>query len=496
MSTQDQVVLIHGWSAKSSSMVELAKLLKARNYRVSNIFLGDYPSTDDDVKIEDVAERLGNVIVERQSGLNPELAQKFHVIVHSTGALVARLWMARRFPNGQGCPVRNFLMLAPANFGSPLANVGRSMLGRIKAGLGNGFQSGTEVLHGLELGSQLQQDLALMDRLARPGEAIHSPYSVDQTRPYVIVGALQVNGTQILPQTGWDGTVRIASANLNPQGMSVDFSAKAEDPHAPVEIQHWRRRGPEAAFAVIPDRDHLNILKPEKSDAKDPDIRDRLAQMILKALAVNTEAGYEALKSEWTDISNRSRFLAGRSPEAGDARKAVFGSSKARRIPRSRFNEHYQIVMDVRDSAGYHVDDFGVWLSSPRSADKPRVKGRLRRDEIDVASVLQDVHVNRRDRHRQVLHLDRYKLFGEDGYFNEHSNTLLAAISAAPLGNNIDFGLKADEAYGYLPLRSNKSSGALTADDERFLRRYATHFIEVILPRQIGDRAFELKAYG
>lgn len=498
MAHGDQVILIHGWSASSSSMKTLGGMLAEAGYQTRDIHLGDYPSTDDDVRLEDVARRLDAVVKERQA--SGEIDARFHVIVHSTGALVTRRWLADRMRVGEASPVDNLVMLAPANFGSPLATIGRSLVGRMKAGLFNGMQSGTEILHGLELGSSFQQDLALEDRLSRDGDDVRSPYVEDGTRVFVMVGALQVDGTQILSQSGWDGTVRIASAHMDPQGLTVDFSHVKPGSGDPAEVRVWKRRGPErTAFAVLPDHDHLSILRPDRSEAKNPEIRAQLAAMIVEALEVGSAAQYRAVIERWDQVRNATRQLAGSSSEAADARARVFGSTKARRIPRSRFNEHYQVVVEAFDAGGFPIEDYGVWLSSP-SSRAARKRREMSREEIDAhSSVLQTVHVNTRDAHRRVLHLDRYELLGPEGYFarNGSDEPLMAAISAEALGRNISYGLGRGQMYGYLPLRPVKTSADPHANDPgRFLRRYATHFVEVRLPRLPADRVFSLKSMG
>jgi pimeloyl-ACP methyl ester carboxylesterase len=487
----DQVVLIHGWSADSRSMRSIAALLDASEFETIDLFLGDYPSTDDDVRISDVALRLDEVIAERQA--KGELHARFHVIIHSTGALVVRQWLADLTDAGRSSPVDNFLMLAPANFGSPLAHIGRSVLGRMKVGLFNGLQSGTEMLHGLELGSQFQEDLALRDRLTKDDGDTASPYAADGTRPYVIVGALRITGTQILSETGWDGTVRVAGASLDARGLTVDFSDRGQPP----QITPWRRRGPlETAFAFVPDRNHLSILRPAEGSAQAGPYRDRLGELILEALRVDNAEAYQGVVRRWREeVTDETRRLA--SPEAGALRKEVFGR-RASSIPRNRFHEHYQVVVNAHDGLGHPIEEFGVWLSAP-DPSKPLRRG-MADHEIDAhENVLQDVHVNRRASWRRVLHLDRYELMGKDGYFGRRKveTTLLAAISAPPLGRNISYGLDDDEAYGHLPLRPSLPGSQLSDDHEaRFLRRHCTHFVEVILPRDIADRAFRLKRYS
>src|SRR5437879_5752132 len=120
-----QVAIVHGWSDTSRSFQPLAEFLRKIGYKAVPIWLGDYLSLEDDVKIEDVAKRMEEVIREKMA--NEGLADSFDMIVHSTGGLVARLWLSTYYPDGRNCPVRRLLMLAPANFGSKLASMGQSM---------------------------------------------------------------------------------------------------------------------------------------------------------------------------------------------------------------------------------------------------------------------------------------------------------------------------------------------------------------------------------
>ncbi len=487
-----QVLLIHGWSATSSSMKATARLLDDSEFEAVDLFLGDYRSTDDDIRISDVARRLDEVVSQRQD--EGSLNETFHVVIHSTGALVVRHWLANLTDQGRPSPVINFLMLAPANFGSPLAHIGRGVLGRMKVGLFNGLQSGTEMLHGLELGSQFQEDLALRDRLTKDPASTRTALGEDRTRPFVIVGGLQVTGTQILNETGWDGTVRVAGGQLDPKGLTIDFSNR----DTPT-ITQWKRRGPEeTAFAFLPDRDHSSILKPDGGDAQAGPYRDRLGELILEALRVDSAAGYRNVVARWRDeVTQKTRWLASR--DADELRAEVFGPRRARRIPTERFHEHYQVVVDAKDTRGHRVEEFGIWLNAPNPDKPPRNSRTMRDDEIEAHQhVLQDVHVNRRSPWRRVLHLDRYKLMGPDGYFGrrKYEATLMASISAPPVGKNINYGLDEHEAYGSLPLRPSQSSSDLVEDDvRRFLRRHTTHFVEVILPRDVEERAFTLKQF-
>ena len=158
-----QVVILHGWSDNSDSFKPLARFLKRNGFDPHPIHLGDYDSLRNDVRIDDVAKRMEEVIreVQARAGRN-KLAAKFDMVVHSTGGLVARHWIST-FYASRPCPVQNLVMLAPANFGSALAHLGRSMLSRVAKGWRTGFETGDEMLYALELGSPYQWQLAQQD---------------------------------------------------------------------------------------------------------------------------------------------------------------------------------------------------------------------------------------------------------------------------------------------------------------------------------------------
>ncbi|MFY0636893.1 esterase/lipase family protein [Maricaulis maris] len=488
----EHVLLIHGWSASDKSMAGVGELLAAKGYETSDVFLGGYPSMDDDVRIADSGRRLNAVIAEMQG--DGRLPARFHVVVHSTGALVARWWMAEYFPRG-GAPVANFLMLAPANFGSPLATIGRSTLGRLTKGFTNGFQTGTHFLNSLELASQFQEDLALRDRLSEDGHT-ESPFSESGTRPYVIVGADPIFGTGILGEKAWDGTVRVATANIDPRGVTVDFSKGSI---LKPDFRAWTRRGPdETPFAVIPDRSHLSILKPapKESASKDKTVSERLEKLILQALDVKGADGYRAVIDDWTAICQETRQLAQDGVEADALRDRILGRAGA---DGSRFREFYQIVVEAVDDTGLPVDDFSIWLTAPKKTRETQFKAgnSVTRIEIDAQlSLIQDRHVNSCHKNRLSLHVDRRELlanFLRDRIPPSYEASLAAGITAASPGKRVGyFDMDGKEHSALIRLR------ALDPGDEtrgkRFLKRYTTHFLRVILPRATSDDVFTARS--
>src|ERR1700722_9807020 len=98
-----QVLIIHGWSDTSKSFQNLSAFLSSHGFGSKHIWLADYVSTDDDVRIEDVVQRMRLVIEAALS--SGELATPFDIIVHSTGGLVVREWIIRLHAEGGLYPI-------------------------------------------------------------------------------------------------------------------------------------------------------------------------------------------------------------------------------------------------------------------------------------------------------------------------------------------------------------------------------------------------------
>lgn len=245
------LVIIHGWSDTFASFRDLANLVAARRgTEVSVIALGDYVSMSDYVTFNDLVAGMDKAWTDQQL---PRGVGSVDAIVHSTGGLVLRDWMSKSFKAGKA-PIKNLVMLAPANFGSPLAHKGRAFYGRVLKGFGNseGFlQTGTQILKGLELASPYSWNLAQRDRL---GDWATS-YGPDGVLCTVLVGNRGYDGIRsIANEDGSDGTVRVSTANLNCASIDVDFT---RDPMRPT-MERTDSHGL-TAFRVVDGHNHGSI---------------------------------------------------------------------------------------------------------------------------------------------------------------------------------------------------------------------------------------------
>lgn len=270
------LIIIHGWSDSYTSFKTLsAKLASPEPDGISadirHVRLGDYVSLDDQVNYEDLAEAMERAWVKQEFPKDPHSVD---VVIHSTGGLVIRHWLTRYY-TPETAPVKRLLMLAPANFGSPLAHTGRSMIGRaLKGWKGTRlFETGSYILKGLEIASSYSWHLADKDLFG--DQHYYGPGRILCT---VLVGNTGYTGISALAnQPGTDGTVRVSTANLNAVRFELDFTDPARDV---LPSQFDSQEG--TAFGITDQEDHSSIA------AKGGGPRRKLTwKLICKALKIS-----------------------------------------------------------------------------------------------------------------------------------------------------------------------------------------------------------------
>jgi hypothetical protein len=432
------------------------------------LWLGDYISLDDDVRIPDVAKQLHNIVQERLG--NGTLQRPFDMIVHSTGGLVAREWLTTYYADQpQQVPVRRLLMLAPANYGSKLASMGQSLLGRVIKGWNNWFHTGKEMLNALELGSPYLWSLVQRDQLAPPGTTVTSSiYGDGRVWPFVIVGTHPYTGAleRIVNEDGADGTVRVPAANLNTLGITLDFSAGGNAPVATPWVNRYAGNFP---LAVLPNRTHSSILDPQGGDVptETPAERQQFQNLILQALNCNSQAEYEQIFSSWWQISEQT------------AQGASVTTDPLR-------HQYLQLNVWVYDDEGNAVDDYFLEFSGPSNDPS---------DESTVyfqKQVLRDVHPNSQTAASRCLFGDRTDLV--DGFYAkipaQYDRILTMSISANPPGKNVRYFQSTEVgARGEFKLHD------LTVIQDRWLKRNTTHFAKIIIPRTPLTQVFTVSTY-
>lgn len=467
-----QVLIIHGWSDTSHSFHSLGTFLAGHGYAPKLLWLGDYISRDDDVRVEDVGRRMGEVIAGMSK--SGELDKSFDVIVHSTGGLVAREWLTSWYKgNAEQCPMKRLVMLAPANYGSKLAATGKSFLGRIVKGYDNWFQSGKAMLNDLELSSPFQWALVQRDVLRMPGADSNKYYGRDRVWPFVIVGTHPYASAlrQIVNEDGSDGTVRVCAANLNARGVTFDF--RETDMNKLVTVWDSRLEA-DVPLAVLPTRTHGSIIDPDRADRDNqeriqetPAEKLQLGQLILQALGCREFDEYQAIHTAWDVISEQTAARHLNAP-AGEA---------------DYFHQYLQMNACVIDDHGHPVDDYILEFFSSVSK---------RNDDANVylnRSVLEDVKKNTEFAYLRNLYFDRTDLM--EKYYKMLPTgtepTLYMSISAASPGKNINYFER--EKIGAEQRVPIHLEGDRT---KRWLRRNTTHFVQIIIPRMPNANVFRL----
>jgi pimeloyl-ACP methyl ester carboxylesterase len=479
-----QVLIIHGWSDTSRSFGPLVEFLRANGYQAVPLWLGDYISLDDDVRVVDVAKRLEAVV--RDKLANGELVQPFDVIVHSTGGLVAREWISGYYGDDiAGCPAKRLIMLAPANFGSRLASLGKSMVGRIVKGWNNWFHTGTEMLNALELASPYQWRLAEQDLFVPLGRtSAPAIYGNDGIYAFTIVGTHPYASLlrQMVNEDGADGTVRACAANLNVRGVTLDFAADERQPL----VTPWKlRHKTDIPLAVLPDRTHGSVIDPEKNDIKSPESYEkRLGQLILRALGCDTPADYQAIATEWSAITEATAALSSDESQ----REEVLGKDSDPKW----FHQYMQVNVRVMDDHGADVGDYFLEFSGPEDERGDRSSLYFHTE------VLEHVHVNQLNSAYRCLYVDHTDLMGNyyDAIRGNVTRALFMSLSAAPPGGNVSyFESTRDGAKGTVPLHfeTEKKSGPAAQRQIRWLQPNVTHFATIIIPRTPADKVFRMK---
>lgn len=455
--TRRAVILLHGWSDDAQSFEPLAQRLADSGRTAVPLWLGDYVSLDDDVTLPDIAQRLEAVL--REKVASGRLAPPFDFIVHSTGGLVARQWLVAhdrlRARGGGARWLDRLVMLAPANHGSRLAATGKSMIGRLTKGLGNWFQTGTQVLSALELGSPYQWGLVLQDVLHEPSLGAAGPAVYGASGPgggclpFVLASPKGYDHLlrRVLNEDGADGVVRVAAANLQASGATLDFSASEREP----VFTEWTPRDPLGpyALALLNDEDHGSIVQAQGQQTW---------QRILEALECPLdEEAYRRLCDRWRG-------------HPGDAEPAFL-----------------QLNTFVVDDRGQPVADHFIEFFGPDHALQDEAMAYFH------SAVLSHVHRNTVNAACRCFYIDRTDLVGPGGFYDRispgHAKELHLSLSAAPPGPNARYFSSTEVgAAGHWRLHAREQAA-------RWLRRHTTHYLRIIIPRHASDRVLNLRSW-
>src|ERR1700729_2496222 len=289
------VVFVHGYSVRSLSTYGLfPALLVAQGFARADIELSAFDSLDNCVTCDDLAEALEDrmALLETQ-GLD---VTKTAFVVHSTGAIIVRRWILNRILHNRTATTKqslpsHFVSLAGANHGSTLAQLGVTIVNRIRQDVQGADGVGQQVLTDLDYGS------AFLLRLN--GEWIDAVAAGELSDVFcfsMIGDDHSALSDQLFWQTkenGCDSTVRICGANLN-------YSWLIADPDESPPLFRSRGSGAMVPHLVVPGFSHTGpkgIIDSVRAE------RDAPFSALLEAFAVANEASYQALLVKWSDAT-------------------------------------------------------------------------------------------------------------------------------------------------------------------------------------------------
>jgi pimeloyl-ACP methyl ester carboxylesterase len=449
------VVFVHGYSDKGASWAPWREILRRRlNLNNADLRTCSYVSLNNEVTIKDLAEAFDRALG-TQGGLDPD--QPFDAIVHSTGMLVVRSWLAADPLRGKR--LKRLIALAPATFGSPLAKKGRSWLGSVFKGskhLGPDFlEAGDRVLDNLELASAFSWRLTEEDVFATPPR-----YDAGPDTPYVFVfcGTGTYSGLRkLVDKPGTDGTVRRAGCAINVRAIELDMTEKgmvarrtATDlagaqnmrPHR-ILADKWLNVSIPVHLVGDPNKpdevNHATILSNPAAELEELVV----AAFEMTAAGGDAEAGYRAWLAK-ADAEGRFKKL----PE-----------------------QYQQFIIHAVDERGDPITDYNVQLFRTGGAE----------DRIDQFDAEVDVYSG--DPSYRCFHVDVADLVPQQGRPAPGLSIRIIASSGTPYVGYIGHGFEEQTEPGSWDA-ALRFDGAML-EQVKFFRPYTTTLIRLYLERQV-----------
>ena len=371
------LVFVHGWSVTNTGTygslpARLRNECKARNVDVSvkHVFLGRYISFHDEVRLPDVS-RAFETALDDELGTLLGQGRRFVCITHSTGGPVVRDWWKRyydRVPGSGVCPMSHLVMLAPANYGSALAQLGKGRIGRLKSWFG-GVEPGQGILDWLELGSDEAWELNA-EWLEHGDDSI----AANGIFPFVLTGQtidrkFYDNLNSYTGESGSDGVVRVAAANLRGRRISLvqqppkhRKSGGKRTLSAPALDVEDVTTGPHTALRIVRGASHSGkrrgIMRSVSATAGHAAGRD-VVTAILECVAVRSKQDYrklaEAHDRETAEVQQEEQL------ETED--KLLI------RDTHFVHDRYAMVVFRLRDDRGYPIRDFDLLLTAGKDND-------------------------------------------------------------------------------------------------------------------------------
>jgi hypothetical protein len=355
-----QLVFVHGWSVTHlntygnlPSRLQQEGKKNGIDIKIEEIFLGRYISFHDEVRLPDVSRAFKTAVAEQLNGIT-----EFVCITHSTGGPVIRDWW-NRYCKGQTLQTRmtHLIMLAPANFGSALAQLGKGTLSRMRSWF-NGVEPGQGILDWLELGSSEAWELNKNWIL---GNAV--PDFATGYYPFVLTGQsidrkLYDSLNSYTGETGSDGVVRVSAANLNASYIKLaqPRPANGTSTKGPaLEIAQYAT-APLIPIQVLAGKSHTGNAKGIMQSVGDDDAESmNTVTAIFDCIIVNNTGAYKAIFQKFST----------QTAAVQQEEQVETVVSKILLTERHFIHDRYtMIIFRVTDTEGYAVNDFDLLLTA------------------------------------------------------------------------------------------------------------------------------------
>lgn len=477
------VVFVHGWSVTHTNTYgHLPERLANEGEHhgltitVEEIHLGRYISFHDEVRVKDISRAFETAVAEQLAPLLTS-GRRFVCITHSTGGPVIREWWRRYYQGSDApiCPMSHLIMLAPANYGSALAVLGKGRISRLKSWLG-GIEPGQGVLDWLALGSAPAWDL---NREWIESQDLY--IGPENVFPFVITGqsidrAFYDNLNSYTGELGSDGVVRVAAANLQSNYVRLVQQAPVPGPkpgqfQAPELRLDAMQSAAKTPLRIVAGKAHSGnrkgIMKSVRAAAgtrKDQSTVDA----ILSCITVRTNDDYQTINQAFEAATERVQE---------DERLEV--------EPRLLLPDNYfihdrfsMVIFRVTDHEGYPVTDFDLILTAgPESNPNHLPKG-----------FFVDRQLNPNNQNTVTYYFNHSIMTGCDEVLDKNGKVVRPRLQGtSALGFIITARPDAGFAH-YMPCRITGSAEILRS----VIAPNASTMVDIVLRRVVGKETFRL----
>ena len=475
------IVLIHGYSSegKNTSVEDIYGNLPGDLREefgadsLVEIDLARWISLNDGVSIDDISFALNRAL--HSNRFKRLLDSGFHVVIHSTGALVVRNWI--RLFSAKPSPISNLVHLAGANFGSGLAHVGRGQLARWGRFIFQHVGRGVKVLNELEFGSSKTLDLHRHFLIS--GNDMYDDYEVQE---FCMIGSQTLSKLRLVPiryakEDSADNTVRTSACNLNfnyvkaePHSEALQLKSaslqklrerrlgneRLGEAHYHLDLGGLAATRREVPYTVLYETAHFGRDIGIVDGAKN---RPRVLPHLIRALSTPPdESAYnEVAEAFHRNTAKTQRRAAGLSRSLTDWDK------------QAQYEAHTQVIFRLRDQYGADVDHHDITFRS-RGAGANRLE-----------RMIEDVHRNKLNPGTTTFYV-RTQAYNSEGVF-ENLLDDCKRLDIEITGEEPD-----SDDISYLPLTIELTK----ADVSRVLQGFRTTVVDVTLLRLPSQRVFRL----